>query len=133
MTSTQIEIYYRLYRETDQTPVTYDPVQAPADVALETALRESDTLQLVDSYGDVEVQIAALHAHVRSVPFEFPVGGHVIAFGHKTDTRWDPVTKTWVEVVLGGSISYPVVPENGDPLTADLHLEVWTKDAVGQS
>jgi hypothetical protein len=132
MTSSQIEVLYALYEKQGSAPPKYEPVTGVADLALETALRSADTLPLVESFGDVADQIAALDAHVQSVPFDFPVNGHVVAFDLRSDTRWDPVQKTWVKVLLGGAISYPVVPLGEDPGNARLHLAVRTKNAVGE-
>lgn len=128
MSTAKVEVGYELYRKTSNQPEKYDAA-GQADQALEDALRDSDTTKEVDSYGDVDQQTAALHDYVQSVPFDFPVLRHVIAFDHKQDSRWDPQLGRWIEVIQGASIIYPVVEPDEDPMAAELYLEVKTKNA----
>ncbi len=120
---TLIDIDYTLY--TNDTGM-YEPVTAPADVEIQTALVDADTDKRVEQFANQQQQAAALHAHVVAVPFPLPVDGNVIDFDGAEPSNLNPKTGRWDPVTQGASLVYPVAPEGVDPANARLFLRVWT-------
>ena len=121
----QVEVIYTLYERTG-TPPELVPVTREEDIAIEAAIRNSDGLPFVDSFGDVDEQNDALNAHVQAVSFDFPIDDHVIAFDLRHDSRWSNTGKSWVIIIYGGSVTYPVPKNTEQPDEARLQLEVRT-------
>ncbi|MEO6598016.1 MAG: hypothetical protein ABIP94_25005 [Planctomycetota bacterium] len=102
------------------------PVVTKADKDLETALRSFDTNRRVTQVADTVSQGHLLRAYVVSVPFELPVNGHVIAFHDAEDSKYDPISRSWITLLSGASIRYSVHPSGVPPTAARLFLPAWT-------